>query len=366
MSNLDDYVQELLQESERKIAMEIYNNILVPYFTQNASSQNAGVSECAGTYPVSGYTREDGTEVRGYMRTCGAAHAGNAQSGERRKETYKQNNEENDWHNVELDEIDRLLYKDIKEYSNMLQDGSVLEGRVEKFGDNKLSGMEALQKEAAQADRGNEQLPAKEYYKIALDLADNPDKVVSDERNHIYKAGDLPDSINQKIVFDKIAQGLKIDANNPNNIEVFKDTTVVVPRENSPVVQLIKISPITKKIIIDNYKNIVNNKKTVNTSVTFSFERSNVAMNLFGTLNKVDIKNMKQNSDGSISFIISDFYDFDYMKHRKGEGLKYSIIVEANNRAASQQEKRRLKPYVLYIPVVLKKEELKELLRVEF
>ena len=361
MSNLDDYVQELLQESERKIAMEIYNNILVPYFTQNASSQNAGVSECAGTYPVSGYTREDGTEVRGYMRTCGAAHAGNAQSGERRKETYNQNNEENDWYNVELDEIDRLLYKDIKEYSNMLHDGSVLEGRVEKFGDNKLSVMEALQKDVAQLEAGNEQLPAKDYYKIALDLAENPEKVVSNERNHIYKSGNLPESINQKVVFDKIAQGLKIDANNPNNIEVFKNTTVVVPRENSPIVQLIKKSPITKKMIIDNYENIVNNKKTVNISTTFSSGDSISETMLFSILNKVDIKNMKQNSDGSISFIISDFYDFDYLKHNKGENFVYKNIVDANNRAASQQEKRRLKPYILYIPVVLTKEELLEI-----
>ena len=328
MSNIDDFINELLQEQEARIAGSIYNDLLVPYFLQQeAAGKGNAVNGCAGTYPVSGYTREDGTEVRGYMRTCGAAHAGNSYRSENKKnETYKQNND----------------------------------------GNNKLSVMEAIQKEAAQLGFGNEQFPAKDYYKIALDLADNPDKVVSDERNHIYKAGDLPDSINQKIVFDKIAQGLKIDANNPNNIEVFKDTTVVVPRENSPVMQLIKISPITKKMIIDNYKNIVNNKKTVNTSVTFSFGRSNVAMNLFGTLNKVDIKNMKQNSDGSISFIISDFYDFDYMKHHKGEDFVYKNIVDANNRAASQQEKGRLKPYVLYIPVVLTKEELKELLRVEF
>ena len=243
----------------------------------------------------------------------------------------------------------------------MLQDGSVLEGRVEKFGDNKLSGMEALQKELAQVDFGNKEFPAKDYYKIALDLAENPEKVVSNERNHIYKSGNLPESINQKVVFDKIAQGLKIDANNPNNIEVFKNTTVVVPRENSPIVQLIKKSPITKKMIIDNYENIVNNKKTVNTSTTFLFGDSISEKMLFSILNKVDIKNMKQNSDGSISFIISDFYDFDYLKHNKGENFVYKNIVEANNRAASQQEKRRLKPYILYIPVVLTKEELLEI-----
>ena len=368
MSNIDDFINELLQEQEERIAGSIYNDLLVPYFSQRQSvGKGDAVNGCAGTYPVSGYTREDGTEVRGYMRTCGAAHDGNSQSSKSvKKETYRQNDEENDLYNVELDEIDRLLYKDIAEYSDMLQDGFVLEGRVEKFNDNKLLGMEALQKEAAQMDGGNEILPIKDYYKIALDLADNPDKVVSDERNHIYKAGDLPDSINQKIVFDKIAQGLEIDANNPHNIEVFKNTTVVVPKENSPVVQLIKISPITKKMIIDNYKNIVNNKKTVNTSLTFSYGDSISEKMLFGILNKVDIKNMKQNSDGSISFTISDFYDFDYMKHRKGESFGYSFIVDANNRAVRQQEKMRLKPYVLYIPIVLTKEELNELLRVKF
>ena len=32
------------------------------------------VSKCVGSYPVSGYTREDGTKVDGYIRTCGAKH----------------------------------------------------------------------------------------------------------------------------------------------------------------------------------------------------------------------------------------------------------------------------------------------------
>ena len=32
------------------------------------------VSKCVGSYLVSGYTREDGTKVDGYIRTCGAKH----------------------------------------------------------------------------------------------------------------------------------------------------------------------------------------------------------------------------------------------------------------------------------------------------
>ena len=33
---------------------------------------------CAGTYPVRGYKRSDGTEVSAYMRTCGAKHVGDS------------------------------------------------------------------------------------------------------------------------------------------------------------------------------------------------------------------------------------------------------------------------------------------------
>ena len=35
---------------------------------------SSGKSECAGTYQVSGYTRDDGVSVKSYMRTCGAKH----------------------------------------------------------------------------------------------------------------------------------------------------------------------------------------------------------------------------------------------------------------------------------------------------
>ncbi len=36
---------------------------------------NKSSSACVGSYPVSGYTRSDGTEVSSYVRTCGAKHA---------------------------------------------------------------------------------------------------------------------------------------------------------------------------------------------------------------------------------------------------------------------------------------------------
>ena len=253
----------------------------------------------------------------------------------------------------------------------MLQDGSVLEGRVEKFGDNKLSVMEALQKEAAQADRGNEQLPAKEYYKIALDLADNPDKVVSDERNHIYKAGDLPDSINQKIVFDKIAQGLKIDANNPNNIEVFKNTTVVVPEPDSKLIQVIKRSDKIKNLIKSEYENIVNGEyknQYFKNGLAFDPPSNEKVftkswwdkMSLFSVLHNVDIYDIKQNADDSITLIISDYFDFEHWNINKKDNLFDIVMKYINNNADNQQIKGKLDPYMLYIPVRFNQEELRE------
>lgn len=32
------------------------------------------IKQCVGSYQVDGYTREDGTEVKGYIRKCGAKH----------------------------------------------------------------------------------------------------------------------------------------------------------------------------------------------------------------------------------------------------------------------------------------------------
>ena len=42
-------------------------------------------SNCIGSYSVSGYTREDGTKVAGYTRTCGAKH----KNGQKPSEKYK-------------------------------------------------------------------------------------------------------------------------------------------------------------------------------------------------------------------------------------------------------------------------------------
>lgn len=46
------------------------------YTNSNLTYSNGGITHqnCAGTYQVSGYTRDDGTQVSSYFRTCGAKH----------------------------------------------------------------------------------------------------------------------------------------------------------------------------------------------------------------------------------------------------------------------------------------------------
>lgn len=55
---------------------------MAPLSTRKKINQNYKINQnivpqgCAGTYPVSGYIRNDGTKVSAYTRTCGAKHTG--------------------------------------------------------------------------------------------------------------------------------------------------------------------------------------------------------------------------------------------------------------------------------------------------
>ena len=48
--------------------------------TKKSGSNVSDKTSCVGSYPVSGYTRSDGTEVKGYTRHCGAKHSINSNS----------------------------------------------------------------------------------------------------------------------------------------------------------------------------------------------------------------------------------------------------------------------------------------------
>ena len=85
-------------------------------------------------------------------------------------------------------------------------------------------------------------------------------------------------------------------------------------------------------------------------------------MTLFGVLHNVDIFDIKQTNNHSIEFVISDFYDFEYLTSKKEDNTVVKFVKYSNNSANNQQITQKLFPYMLYIPVKFTYKELKDIL----
>lgn len=349
---------------------------------QNGGSSDNGGSECVGSYPVSGYTRADGTEVSSYVRTCGAAHAGTADNSPKDKKTSNSNSnpEENDWDSVNIDELDEYsetnlieeYYKNKSPYTGYIaksQLGEDLRNELREVSQayrnyDRLTTDEKLQKFVTKNSGFPDYIPMQDYYKISLDLVDQPEKLKNNSRNHFYKLTNLPSNINKNDIYEKVASSLKLDTSKLENKKIIENTTVVIPQPDSPLVQMVKESKVTKELINKYYKILSQEKTEINTSTIYNDTSNIFETNLFGVLNKVDIRDMKLNKDGSLTFYISDFYDFDYIDTTgKKENYGHKIFSEINNKAYYQQKANKLKPYMIYIPVTISKEELKNIIK---
>lgn len=392
MGVLDNYINDLITSRERN-AKKIFEEIVIPfletkeqgngdnfktvalpersngpimYANDNSSgtSSMSNGSECVGSYQVSGYTRSDGTEVSGYTRTCGAAHLGHSKDKNGEKES--KNNEDSfsngyvlEGH-VETSDIEEEAKDFAREHSKIYRNY------------DRLMPSEKAQKALTKILKGDILFPLKDYYKISLELADYPEKVVSNERNSIYKAGNLPKSVDKRVVLDKISNGLKLDLNKPKDLEKAKDTVVVIPTENSKLVEVLKHSDKIRNLVKKEYKNIVNGNfegrylekglEFEKPSDFYKTQEGRDKSTLYGVLHNVDIYDMKQNPNGSITLIISDFYDFEHWFVKEQDESDMRKIKAINNRAYRQQKAGKLKPYMIYIPLEFKYEELKDIL----
>ncbi len=391
MSVLDNYINDIITTSRERNAKKIFEEIIVPFLetreqvnddnskmvalpehsnepiiyakgNSSGSGKMSNGSECVSSYKVSGYTRSDGTEVSEYTRTCGAAHLGHSEDKNGEKES--ENNEDSfsngyvlEGH-VETSDIEEEAKDSAREHSKLYRNY------------DRLMPMERTQKAFAKFPLGDDE-PIRDYYKISLELADNPEKVVSNKRNSIYKANDLPKSVDRNVIFDKIAKGLNLDLNNPVDLKRANETVVVVPKETSKLVKVLKRSDKLKSLLKDEYKNIVNGKyegKYFQEGVTFenpnggTLRSLNDKATLFGVLHNVDVHDMKQNSDGSISLVMSDFYDFEHWGPKGNDGVVDKLIKGINNNADRQQRAGKLQPYMIYIPLNFSYEELKDIL----
>ena len=230
---------------------------------QEEGSSNNGGSECVGSYPVSGYTRAEGTEVDSYVRTYGAAHAGAADNSPQDKKSlnYNSNPEENDWDSVNTDELDEYIETEmIEEYhkNKSLYTGYIAKSQLAEEINNKLKEVsqtyrnydrlttdEKLQKFVTKNLGFPNYIPMQDYYKISLDLVDQPEKLKNNSRNHFYKLTNLPSNINKND--EKVASSLKLDTSRLENKKIIENTTVVIPQPDSPLVQMVKQSKVTKE-----------------------------------------------------------------------------------------------------------------------
>lgn len=360
-------ILEAQKEGEIMLPAESHTNYEKNNNADNSAQTSSGTkTECVGTYPVSGYTRADGTEVSGYTRSCGAAHNGKS------KPEKAEPIEEPDY------------FAENEGYD-------VLEGRVEKNEDvenesqkenntgsqsyySNLDEFAKLQKKATQVEFGNEILPLKDYYKISLDLANNPDKVISNDRYQIYKVNDLPSNFNKEIVYQKIAKGMNIDLSNSGRQVFFKDVRVVVPTEDSKLVELIKNSDEIQEILKREKDNILEGKyknKYLPNGVEFAMPNGkdflegqfNDKSTLFGVIHNADIYDISSSKDGNIQFVITDFYDYDNWKFSEKDSIKSRYIKILNNSAYIQQKSGELVPYVLYIPITIMQNEFEDIIK---
>jgi len=75
-STIDDIIADKIMQRMRKGELITHPSDKRKFTGFAANIEETEKSNCAGTYPVSGYVRKDGAEVSSYMRTCGAKHQG--------------------------------------------------------------------------------------------------------------------------------------------------------------------------------------------------------------------------------------------------------------------------------------------------
>ena len=395
-SSLEEYIESLMYEESLNDLITILSDTIdslpigdnIAGFSAGlggGTSNGGGGAECVGSYPVSGYTRSDGTEVSGYIRTCGAAHAGSSNNNQQNTDS------ENDWDYVNPDDLDDVLDRELLEdyYNNRtpLLEGKVEHDEVSSMKDylvemiNKIKNvyskyeglfpLEAAQKALSKSSIGK--TSEKQYYGYSANLADG--EAPSDfmkEQNDFYKLKDITDPELRKIYIEKAAKMYGLNPSAPDTYERVKNTVIVMPKQNSQLYNQIKNSETFQKWVAENYEKIKNNE-TPDETITFPgslFDSDKRA--LYATIHRADIK-AKVDKDGSMQIKLNDGFDFEKWKlkhYMDAENIKewpntllYNQFTRINNRAFEQQEVKQLERYLLSTTITLDKNELEEILK---
>ena len=332
-------------------------------------------TNCVGSYAVSGYTRSDGTEVSGYVRSCGAKHDGDS-------EKHKESKKHTDKHSSSLDE-------DMEEYKKHVF-GEVVNVTEQNF--DKMQPVEAyivVKKLSCDIAMSN----LKNSFKENLDnlkqkamkgiehfvndaLAYEPQARITKKLSdlsfcHIYYKLAL-DFENQKYMyvdnsylkFKDLSQNMKDVLKETCDMEISNNTDVVRPHTDSELYHEIVKSDDFVNIIRDNITKIKNGElKDKKLSIAFN------SFDLRHTIGHATLYNLHYKDDVLFGTLF-DGYDFEEKLLNLSKdcnslswGKSASLVLGKflNNNAYRQQEEGMLNNYILYMPIILFEEDLRKL-----
>ncbi len=273
-------------------------------------------TNCVGSYAVSGYTRSDGTEVSSYVRTCGAKHDGGSERHKSRKGLVGAAA------NLWVNDIDKILTNIEQRVNN----GDFY--RIQAFVAEKLRLSTVFFK----------------YYGLALNFED----VKKFDRENTYTT------------FGKLSSKLKAVLKETCDLAIDDNTAIVTPQFGSSLYIKILESPEFNDIIQRNMLKIKSGElKNKKLPIAFNYT-SDIRL----TLGHATLYNLHYNY-GAICGMIIDAYDFEHKKldllnkilnvHNVNElkVLSNEVISKSiNNNAYQQQYRKKLKNYLIVMPIV--------------
>ena len=311
--------------SRKNEIMAQHNSIGIPSEGELQSSPNA--------VWVESYTREDGTEVRGYWRShpegSGISETSNSQT--------------------ENEEV------------KIKEQGSVTGGASEVNEINKEKDVPEMTKSAELQENVIKNMPIwevksnpeQEYYRIAFELkeAQESGKVPEwiNEHNDVRTLEKIGNEEIKNALKEKIIQGAKEngDIETLNNLD---KVYVVTAKMDSEITKDIVNNPYFKDELKNKLEDISKGKYK-DSSFSINFPNSehkivadfNKDFSTHNTIGNCDVHNLELGQDGYIHATIIDYYNFD--RHNTANHAKNAYI---------QQQNGHLKNYAIMIPIRIK------------
>ena len=279
---------------------------------------------CAGTYKVSGYVREDGTKVDSYWRTCGAKHEGDNSLSQRHqsKSTGMTSGA------APIYELTNAEKKSIrmKEYNKQIQNGF-----------DYTYSLAPLQR-YVELHSSNNDLYHK-YYRLSLDYENQKQY---NKENVYVKFKDLQNEGVKSFIQNNLD---KLDIPYVDN-----NTNVVIPQQDSRLVKTVYNSPEFKDAIKSRLSGIKSGEYK-NNSFNITFDKTKDAHLTLGHATLYNVRIV----DGYICGTHIDYYNYKYLKYYKGNSI---FATAANNNAYRQQEYGKLTNYLIIFPISIPLDEI--------